>query len=246
MTTSSHKTRLEKANWRTGATDCFFAQHMEPGELELYQQYLLQLVAMFITWVLQQSVKFSCPSYIPPGHFVLTIDYLSLISMAISSAKGESNVKAFEWSNLSSTFTSHHCSLHPPVIFYAVLHGKVNLQWTGLLTKALLHTFWYYSRLEDTFISFPFYLAFPRGLSFLNFLPLVPLSPRFSVIIPYPSQNTVPKTTSAFPPILSWAENVFLCLKGHTAAHAPCEEISLPELVGDPSVIHAMIIPAWV
>lgn len=191
----------------------FFVQHMEMGKPELYQQYLLQLVATFITQVLQRSVRFSCP-YIPPANFVLTIDYLSLASVAISSAKGESNVKAAEWRNLFSTFTWHHWPLQPPGSFYAVLHGKVNLQQTVLRTKALLHIFWYYYRLEDTSISFPFHLAFPQGSSFPNILPLPLLCPKFSVLTPYPSQNTMPQTRSTFPPVLSWAENIFLCLKG--------------------------------
>lgn len=86
------------------------------GRAELYQQYLLQFVATFITQWLQWVVKFYCPSYIPPGNLVFTIDYLSFVSMAISSTKRGSNVKTFEWRNLFSTFT---LAIAPCSLFWA-------------------------------------------------------------------------------------------------------------------------------
>lgn len=89
---------------------------------------LLLIVVMFIVQVLQQNVKFYCPSCIPPGNILLTTDYVCLVSMAVSSAKAESNVETAERRNLSSTFALHHCPVQPLVI----LHGKVNLKKNGI------------------------------------------------------------------------------------------------------------------
>lgn len=150
------------------------------------------------------EVLFYRPSCAPSGNLVLTIDDHSFVSRIISSAKGESNVKAFEWRNLSSAFTSHHHSLKPLWDFMLCCMARSICNERSCLQKPCFRsdTFWYYYRLDDTST----YLAFPWRSSFLNLSSLPLSSWRPSVITSYPSQNTMPKTRFAFPPVLCWAE----------------------------------------
>ena len=127
----------------------FCAAH-GPGKSKWYNSICFSLWGCSLPGCFRKVFSFIVfLTFIPSGNLLLTVDYLCLVSVAISSPKGESNAKTSEWRSLSSTFTSHRHGLHPPVRFHAMLHGEVNLKWMVLLRKAQLQK-WYISVLLST------------------------------------------------------------------------------------------------
>lgn len=152
----------------------------------------------------QQSVRFYCPSYTPPGNLLLITDYLCLISMSIFSAKTDSN-----GGNCVKRSLLHIFLTTPPCAAPADWLGQSEKE-LHYLQKPCLRSdmFLYYYRQEGTSV----HLAFSWELGFLKHMTLSLICPTLSIITPYSPQNRMPQTRYALPfevlPMWRWAKEL--------------------------------------